>query len=177
VRDVVADHRRACAGFGAVVERVPDDRWDAPTPCTEWDARAVVEHVIGFHDVLVLTPLGAKPARPRGDVVARWRVTADALGGALGRPGAIGDERRTLVGVLTTDVLVHTWDLAVATGIDAALDEELCAIGFERADASRERLRASGLFGPPVDVADDASATDKLVALFGRDPTWAPPRR
>jgi uncharacterized protein (TIGR03086 family) len=173
----VADHRRACDGFGAVVRRVPPDRWDAPTPCTEWDARGVVEHVIGFHDVLLLVPLDAKPSRPKGDVVARWDVTEEALVGVLGGEDALDDTRRSVVGVLTTDVLVHTWDLAAAVGVDAELDEELCAMGFARADANRERLAASGMFGPPVAVADDAPVADRLVALFGRDPTWTPPHR
>lgn len=148
-----------------------------PTPCAEWDARAVVEHVIGFHDVLLLVPLGAKPSRPKGDVVGRWDVTAEALAGALEGDDALDDTRRSVVGVLTTDVLVYTWDLAVAAGVEADLDEELCALAYARADANRERLAASGMFDAPVDVADDAPLTDRLVALCGRDPTWTPPHR
>ena len=69
-REAVTDrHRRACVGFGAVVDRV-GERWDRPSPCPEWDARGVLEHVIGFHDVLLLVPLGAKPDPPPG--TTRW---------------------------------------------------------------------------------------------------------
>ena len=59
-------HRRACYGFGAVVEQV-GERWERPSPCPEWDARDVLEHVIGFHEVLLFRPLGIKANRPRDD--------------------------------------------------------------------------------------------------------------
>lgn len=171
--DVLADHRRACEGFTQAVAAA-GGRWDAPSPCTDWDARGVVEHVIGFHDVLVLEPLGAKPTRPKGDPAQRWAVTLDALDAALRAPGALDAQRESLLGALATDVLIHTWDLLRAVGRDVVLDPHLCEIGYERAAANRERLAASGMFGPPVGTADDASVQDKLLGLFGRDPAWSP---
>jgi uncharacterized protein (TIGR03086 family) len=146
---VVDDHERTCDGFAAVTTQVPDDRWDAPTPCTEWDARAVVEHVIGFHEFLLLRPMGVRANRPKdGSPPARWRATQDALFAALRVDGALDQETelpgggtstpRTMLGGLTTDVLIHTWDLGVATGVPVALDPEM--------------IRASG-----------------------RDPAWRPP--
>jgi uncharacterized protein (TIGR03086 family) len=172
--DVVEHHRRACAGFSGVVGAA-DGRWDAPSPCTDWDARGVLEHVIGFHDVLLLRPLEAKPARPKDDPAGRWAVTVDALFSALASPEALDAQRESLLGVLTTDVLVHTWDLAVAVGVDPVLDPELCEIGLRRAEANRGRLAASDMFGPPVTVPDDASVQDKLLGIFGRDAGWRPP--
>src|SRR6476619_5722064 len=65
VSDPVERHRRACAGFLYVADLVPADRWDRPTPCSEWDTRALVEHVIGFHEVLLLRPMGVQANRPR----------------------------------------------------------------------------------------------------------------
>jgi uncharacterized protein (TIGR03086 family) len=167
----VAQHRRACDGFSEVVDSV-SGRWDAPSPCSEWDARGVLEHVIGFHDVLLLVPLGAKPERLKDDPVARWLVTVEALSSALASPAALEDRQTSLVGVLATDVLIHTWDLAKAIDTDVTLDPELCEIGFERASANRERLASSGMFGPPVAVPDDATTQDKLLGIFGRDPRW-----
>lgn len=172
--DVVADHRAACDAFGAVVARA-GERWGAPSPCTEWDARGVLEHVIGFHDVLLLRPLDAKPARPKDDPERRWAVTVEALFDALGRPGVLDEERRSLLGVLTTDVLVHTWDLAKATGGEVTLDERLCQVGLERAVAHQGQFEASDMFGPPVAVAEDAPVQDRLLGFFGRDPHWSPP--
>ena len=56
--DNMADrHRRVCKTFGDQVRAV-SDQWQAPSPCSDWNARGVLEHVIGFHDVLLLRPLG-----------------------------------------------------------------------------------------------------------------------
>jgi uncharacterized protein (TIGR03086 family) len=172
--EVVAQHRFACDGFGRAVSAAAG-RWGAPSPCSEWDARGVVEHVIGFHDVLLLKPLGAKPTRPKDDPPARWSLTVDALFSALASPGAVDAERESLLGVLTTEVLIHTWDLSRAIGIDVLLDAQLCELGYERVKESQDRLAASEMFAAPVPVALDASAQDRLLALFGRDPGWMPP--
>jgi uncharacterized protein (TIGR03086 family) len=173
--DVIRDHREACDGFTAAVGAAAG-RWEAPSPCTEWDARGVLEHVIGFHDVLLLRPLEAKPTRPKGDPAGRWSMTVDALFTVLVRPGVVDEPRRNLIGVLTTDVLVHTWDLCRAVGAPVHLDERLCGIGLERALAHRDSFEASSdMFGPPVVVRDDASVEDRLLAFFGRDPAWSSP--
>lgn len=183
--DTVARHKRACDGFAAVADSVRS--WDAPSPCSEWDARGVVEHVIGFHEVLVLRPLGVKANRPREDAAARWRATEEAILEAIGRDGALGEGvdvlgggqtgLRNLVTTLTTDVLVHTWDLARADGQDVELDHELCALGYERAAKSRDQFKASDMFGPEVEVADDADVCSKLLGIMGRDPDWQPPQK
>lgn len=173
-------HRLACRGFGAVVSRV-GDRWGNPSPCTEWDARAVLEHVIGFHDVLLLRPLDAKPQRPKDDPVARWQVTetavSDVIGGGHDRIVEVPEDRAMdlarLLPMLTTDVLAHTWDLARAAGIGADLDIGLC----QRSLASvrdAPAIAASGLYRAAVEVSPDASVEDRLVASLGRDPDWEP---
>ena len=119
--DLVERHRRACDGFSRVAALVQPDQWELPTPCTEWDARALVEHVIGFHDFLLLRPLGVRANRPRTDPAARWKATRVALFRALDTEGVVdqatelpGGGRSTprmMLAALTTDVLVHTWDL------------------------------------------------------------------
>jgi uncharacterized protein (TIGR03086 family) len=172
----VDNHRRACAGFTDVVGAAAGT-WEAPSPCAEWNARGVLEHVIGFHDVLVLRPLGAKPTRPKDDPAARWALTVEALFSALGSVEAVTPERVSLLEALTTEVLVHTWDIAKAVGFDVTLDEELCARGRIGALVNRDKLEASGIFGPPVSVPEHASAQDRLLGLLGRDPAWVAPRR
>jgi uncharacterized protein (TIGR03086 family) len=168
---VIADHRQACDGFTAAVVAAAG-RWDAPSPCTEWDARGVLEHVIGFHDVLVLRPLDAKPQRPKDDPVARWAVTVEALFRVLSTD-VVDSQLQSLLGVLTTDVVVHTWDLCKAIGVEPALDPRLCQIGVDRVLANRAMFEESDMFGPPVAVPDTASVQDRLVAFFGRDPRWS----
>jgi uncharacterized protein (TIGR03086 family) len=174
VTDVTEDHRNACDGFTVAVHS-SNGKWDAPSPCSEWDARGVLEHVIGFHDVLLLKPLDAKPTRPRDDPGARWALTVDALFSVLSVPGVLIAERQSLLGVLTTDVVVHTWDLSKAIGVPVVLDPRLCQIGLDRALANRERFEGSDMFGPPFPVPEDAPVGDRLLGFFGRDPGWSPP--
>jgi len=176
-------HLQACRGFSRAVG-LGDGRWDSPSPCGDWDARGVVEHVIGFHDVLLLRPLGAKPQRPKGDPVARWAVTSDAIVTSLSDMDetklqavkeSSGIALVRLVPMLTTEVLVHTWDLARAIGEDPALDPGLCDVAYEAALLNAESLQSSNMFAAAISVTADADAATKLIALLGRDPLWSTP--
>ena len=172
-------HRRACYGFGAVVKQV-GQRWERPSPCPEWDARGVLEHVIGFHEVLLLRPLGIKANRPKDDAPGRWEATQlvifTALDANWSHPVHLSDDSTLdvnhLLPMLTTDVLVHTWDLARAVGVAVALDPELCETALSSALKNEAGLRSSGMFGPPVDVSADADTQSRLLAFLGRDPQW-----
>lgn len=173
-------HLQAVEGFSRIVGQA-DGRWHQPSPCTNWDAGQVVEHVIGFHDVLILRPLNAKPERPREGHAQRWLVTIPAIASVL--RDASEDRRMEapeskpidlvrLLPMLTTDVLVHTWDLAAAIGVDPVLDLEACIVSYERVRCNKEHLMASGMFATPVPVADDVDIATKLIAFLGRDPAW-----
>jgi uncharacterized protein (TIGR03083 family) len=162
--DLIERHRRACAGFSSVADRVADDQWECPTPCTDWDARALVEHVIGFHEVLLLRPMGVRAHRPRTGPGARWQATADALFAALTEPLPV-------LGALTTDVVVHTWDLARATGREPELDEALCRDAIAVL-ADRDLPRDDGMFAAAVRIDRDADPVTRLIACYGRDPAW-----
>ena len=167
--EIAVRHLRACRRFGQAVA-AGSGRWSAPSPCTEWDARAVVEHVIGFHDVLLLRPMGAKPERPKGDPAERWQLTLAALVSLFGRPGlfdgpidvpAVGNNPPTriqaapLVGLLSQDVLIHTWDLARAVGADDRLDPDLCRVLLRSAAGGPDRP------GPLGDVRTTARPTSR----------------
>jgi uncharacterized protein (TIGR03086 family) len=82
---------------------------------------------------------------------------------------------RSLLPALTGDVLMHSWDVARAVGLDIALDPELSADALAMGQKNSDRLQASGMFGPPVAVDDDASVGDRMLGVFGRDPAWTPP--
>ncbi len=165
-REIADVHLAVCRRFTDTV-RLADGKWDRPTPCDDWDARAVVEHVIGFHDVLLLRPLGLKPDRPRDDPLRRWQLTVDRLGEAFDQQAPT-----ELVPRLSQDVLVHTWDLARGVEADDRLDPGLCAMFLSRLPADLPALSSSGMFAPPVGVNDDADAQSKLLAVLGRDPSW-----
>src|SRR5437588_12329273 len=103
-------HLAVCRRFGQAVASARG-KWDRRSPCDAWDARAVLEHVIGFHDVLLLRPLGLKPDRPRDDPQIRWELTYRQLEKAF-EPGRrlfnhIADAPKLLPN-LSRDVLVHT---------------------------------------------------------------------
>jgi uncharacterized protein (TIGR03086 family) len=181
--DPVERHRRACARFAGIADQFDETKWDLPTPCTDWDARAVVEHVIGFHEFLLLRPLHVRSNRPKVDPAARWSATSAAMFVALDTPGTIDRETalpgggtssaRTMLAALTTDVLVHTWDLARAANLDPELDEDLCSIAYERARVAGMGA-ANDMYGPEVAVSASADAATQLIALCGRDPEWEP---
>jgi uncharacterized protein (TIGR03086 family) len=182
-------HLAVCRRFGEAV-RSGEGKWDRPSPCAAWDARGVLEHVIGFHDMLLLRPLGLKPDRPREDPQRRWMLTFEALRKAFGREDlfervievpAVGTrpatqlDARTLVPRLTQDVLVHTWDLARAVGAGDRLDPGWCTRFFERLPGDPDALSASGMFAPPIAIDENADVQSKLLARLGRDPAWRAP--
>lgn len=183
-------HLAVCRRFGEAVGSA-NNEWDRRSPCDAWDARGVLEHVIGFHDVLLLRPLGLSPARPH-DPQVRWQLTYASLteafnpGRALfervvdiptvGKDAATRLDARKLVPHLTRDVLVHTWDLARAVGADDRLDPEWCELFYAALPADPRALSASGMFSAPVAVNDEADLQARLLARLGRDPAWRPDR-
>jgi uncharacterized protein (TIGR03086 family) len=182
-------HLAVCQRFSAAV-RAADGKWDRPSPCDGWDARDVLEHVIGFHDVLLLRPLGLKPQRPRDDPGRRWSLTLDRLAQVLRRDGlfeqvvevpAVGTnpsswlDAMTLVPRLSQDVLVHTWDLARAVGADDRLDPGWCAWFVDKLPTDPDALSVSGMFKHPFALVGLADAQSRLLGRLGRDPSWKPP--
>jgi uncharacterized protein (TIGR03086 family) len=176
-------HLAVCRRFGEAVASA-HGKWDRRSPCDAWDARGVLEHVIGFHDVLLLRPLGLKPNRPRGgtsrlrgnDPQARWELTYASLTEAFESGRAAQLDAYKLVPNLTRDVLVHTWDLARAVGADDRLDAGWCGLCFAGLPADPQVLSASGMFNPPIAVNDEIDVQARLLARLGRDPSWRPER-
>jgi uncharacterized protein (TIGR03086 family) len=71
---------------------------------------------------------------------------------------------------VTGDVLVHTWDLAKATGQDTSIDADFAADMYEGMLPMDDMLRQSGHFGPRVEVPPDADPVTKLIGFTGRTP-------
>jgi len=108
--------------------------------------------------------MGVRAHRPRTDPAARWAATQRALFDALTEPVDV-------LPALTTDMLVHTWDLARSVDLPPDLDPELCAVAYDAVRAN-DLPRDTGMFDPPASVAGDADATTRLIAFYGRDPNW-----
>jgi uncharacterized protein (TIGR03086 family) len=178
----VADrYRRLADRFNAVVDDVPADGWDAPSPCEDWTARQVLEHVVesqhGFLARFVLAP-----ELPAGGPTDQWPAVRDAMLAALDDPATADTEydgmfgRTTLAetvdGFMSTDLVVHAWDIARATGLEQ--HEAMPADEVERLDAQLrgmgDAIRSPGAFGPEVPVPDDASHHDRFLGYIGRRP-------
>jgi uncharacterized protein (TIGR03086 family) len=180
--EISARYRNVADRFTQRARSVPDAAWDNPAPCEGWVARDVVRHMVEWMPML-LTNAGLEP--PKGppvddDPVGAWEALDVALQGALDDPETaareldMGPGRFTVEDAIATfglpDVLVHTWDLARATGLDESLDADEVhnlLVGMAPMD---EVLRTSGHFGPRVAVPDDADEVTKLIAFTGRHP-------
>ena len=182
--------QRACASTERVVEGVAPDQYGLATPCGQWDVRALLNHLLGtlaLGEALLADIPPAVDIAPGelpgtdlvvGDPAKAYRVGVEALlasagGDALTRTHStpLGEMPGAVLGGFTTlDILVHGWDLAVATGQDATLDASLAdeVLAFARQTIS-ETTRAPRI-GPELPVAADASPTDRLVAYLGRQP-------
>src|SRR5271165_4347277 len=159
-------HLAVCRRFGESV-RAAIGKWERASPCDAWDARGVLEHVIGFHDVLLLRPLGLEPDRRLFERV----VDIPEL---QGNP-AVRRDARAMMPNLTRDVLVHTWDLARAVGADDRLDAGWCEQFYAALPSDLQALSPAGMFDAPVAVADHSDVQSKLLARLGRNPDWRPP--
>lgn len=174
--DPAARHAAITAGFTAVARRVTD--WAAPTPVPEWAALDVVQHLVDWSTGFLAAGGVDLPPNPATDPVARWQAHAASVQALLDGPSAEQEFSHPMAGThrlaaaidnfYTSDVFMHTWDLARASGqppeLDADEAERLLA-GMRPLDAM---LRSSGQYGPAQPVADDAPAPERLMAFVGR---------
>ncbi|RKE22875.1 TIGR03086 family metal-binding protein [Streptomyces sp. TLI_171] len=185
---LLALHARALDHFGDLVRAVPDDAWQAPTPCTDWTVRQLVGHLTS--EQLWVPPLlgGATVAeigdRFDGDVlgedpVAAWTAAAAAARDAFAEPGALERTVQLSYGArraagyareMTVDAIVHAWDLAQGIGADARIDPAAAEFGLAEIGPQASALATSGLFADAVPVPADAEPGDRLLGLVGRDP-------
>lgn len=177
-------HRSAAAAFGDRVRGVRD--WDAPTPVAQWRARDVVRHLLEWLPGFLESGAGVRLSEvPDHDaqLASSWETRAaevqellETSDGTTYTSRMIGEIPLTeaLDRFYVADVVMHTWDLARATGQDDRLDPEFCEQAFAGMEPVADVLAASGQYGPRVPVLDGADTQDKLIGLIGRDPDWRP---
>ena len=183
-RDPAEEHRRIAAEFTATVEGADPAAWDHPAPPEGWVARDVVRHLVEWFPAFLAGSVGIDlPAGPSvdEDPAGAWRTQADAVQALLDDPAVAGAEHefphmgtmpleQVVDRIYTTDVFLHRWDLARATGQDERLDPRKCAEVLEGSLPMEDAMRASGHYGPRVEVPDDADVQTKLLAFLGRVP-------
>ncbi len=193
MQDPVDLYQRAITRAKEVVAHIRQDQIDSPTPCTEWNVHAVINHLIGGAELTTAGLLGNAfefaPGTAESSYIAEtyadklskaYQVESDAVLAAAGQSGALERVVPTIFGdmsmsqflmAIATDQLVHTWDLAKATGQDATLDPTLVAVVYPMLKSGfGEMGRQGGFIGPEVPVSDSAGLQEKMLGYMGRQP-------
>jgi len=168
-----------------LVAAVGSDQWDAPTPCPDWDVRALLDHLVrGNHRYAAALAGREAPDRDAdalgADPTEAYRASAAAVAAAFRAPGALDRPVTVPLGTVPAEmalhlriveVLTHGWDLARGTGRTVSFPEDVVEqeIAFSR-QALPMLPPDRAPFAPSRPVADDAPPLDRLVALLGRDP-------
>ena len=180
----IADrYSAAAARLTALIDAVPADAWTVQSPCEDWTAGQVVEHVVSTEAAFLrdreLAEALAEEAT--SDPLGTWPAVRDAVTAAMADPSKAGASydgyfgpttvEQTLDRFYTADLLVHRWDIATAVGLPdfATLDDdELAFLNEAIASYPAEVMRMPGLFGPELTAPAGANATTQLMAFLGR---------
>ncbi len=183
VPDVVVAYDRVSAALEKMIGGVRPEQWSAPSPCTDWDVRILVNHVVTGTLVFVANIRGdAQPDRTEDhlgdDPTAAFASAAKELYDTFLRPGVmngvfpspIGEAPGArLVQMRIIEQLVHGWDLGQATGQSLDVPVELVEQSLVGLRASLPGgQRDSGPFNDEQPCGDDAPALDRLAAYLGR---------
>ncbi len=168
----------AVKGTREIIGGVQSSQLGDSTPCSEWNVQALMDHIVGGTGMLWASLAGAAPETPQGSspAAAFDAATAKALDAAKA-PGALEKTVQSpagdmpggqLLGVLFMDTLVHGWDLAKATGQSTDMPADLAETCYAMFGPMADEWRKTGVFGPRVEVANDASTQVKLLGALGR---------
>ncbi len=179
--ELIERFERVTGRFTDRVRGVPAGAWDNPSPCEGWTARDVVGHLTEWIPAFFGAQGVDFPAVPSvdEDPVGAWETVQATIARALADPTTAGRPvetpfstqsfAETVDMIVTGDVFTHTWDLARATGQDETLDpDQLQRMIATMGTMPDEVLRAEGMFGPPIDVPDDADDQTRFLAYLGR---------
>jgi uncharacterized protein (TIGR03086 family) len=187
------DLEPATAELARIIQGVRDEQLAASTPCEESSVGDLLDHVDGLSMAFTaaatktVLPGDQAPAPDASNLGPDWRTRipsrladlADAWRDEAAWSGMthVGgqDMPAEVVGVVALDeVIIHAWDLAVATGQPFSWEPQLveAAYGFVQPIAAQSPEGVPGLFGPAVSVHEDAPLFHRLLGLTGRDPAW-----
>lgn len=190
--DIVSLHDHALDETAQLVDAVRPDQMDLPTPCTDWDVRALLTHLVGGNVRWAALPQGeplqrgpAQGGGPRSgllgdDPAGAYRRTAAALKAAWQDPALLERPFELPIGVLPghaalqqhlVETVIHAWDLAKATGQQPVFDPDVVRAAMQFTQSNMPAKRPPGApFAAPVAVADDLPEIDRLAAFLGRTP-------
>ena len=186
--DIAQLHRRALDATHKIVAGIQPDQRTLPTPDEGWDVRALLNHIVSGNLWAVELTAGQTidevGDRLDGDLLGddplgAYDASAQAAAAAFEEAGALDAQCAVSYGPVPgsvyaghrfIDVLIHGWDLAIATGQDATLDTALVAACLAVVEPQAGLMQASGSYGSHVDTPADADPQTRLLALLGRRP-------
>lgn len=172
--------------FGEKVAAVPDDKWGAPTPCSDWSVRDLVNHVTSEHlwapHLLAGETIAQVGDRYDGDVlgdspVAAWERAAKDSRAAWSSASpdidvhlSFGDVPALEYGQqMLSDLVIHGWDLARGAGLDETMEPTAVASSLAYLGPHAKSWHEAGIFDAPVEI-DARDPASRLLALSGRKP-------
>jgi len=179
VAELLTVWREVADGFTERLELVRAEDWVLPTVCERWNVTKLVDHAVGAQR-MVPKALGAigDIDRVGDDPIAVWGTVREAANEAFSADGALEKTVKLPFGEMAAkdglgfpmnDLLVHTWDLARAIGVNDRLAPEACSLALHNMEPIDALLRAPGFFGPKLEPTADADVQDRLLAFLGRD--------
>ena len=185
-------HRRAGEMLAGNVRRIREDQWGLPTPCTDWDVRALLHHIawsnLWVGPLVEGRGLAEVASTLEGDVLGDEAVavtlrsideSSDAFEAGVGRTVQLSRGPTPAVQYCferMNDLTVHNWDLAAAIGGDPRLDDECMEVALAGFRPLEARLRAAGDLGPHIELSPGADLQTRYLAFFGRRADWTPAR-
>ncbi len=167
------------------VIKIKPDQWHKSTPDTEWNLRTLLNHMVyelvWVPDLLIGKTVAEVGDKYEGDVLGKnplesWRKAMHSAIASAYRVDPQSEVHLSYGDVSAEhyiyenggDIFIHGWDVAKAIGADDTLEPKLAEILYDKVLPRADEFAASGLFGTPIEVPDDADIATKLLALFGR---------
>ncbi|GAC68463.1 TIGR03086 family metal-binding protein [Gordonia soli] len=188
-----AEISTAADAMASLAGTVRPDALDRPTPCDGTDVGSLLTHVIGLSAAFGAAgrkefgPLTDTPPDPSaagalpeswmadltaglGDLVQSWRAPSAWEG--MTRAGGVEAPAEVLGTVALSELVLHGWDLARALGLDYDVPDAVLQPVFDLHHPPQPQSEREGMFGPVVEVPDDARLLHRLVGVAGREPFW-----
>ncbi len=193
---VVLDLGAPAKTMAWLIERIEDEQLQEATPCADTTVGQLVAHVLGlsvaFRDAAAKIDGPTTSTPPTGaalDLPKNWRESASAHLAELAqawrepaawdgmtRAGGITMPAAVTAAVANNELVLHGWDLAVATRQPFDVAEPNLAASWEMVSQTPHEGEARrGLFGPVVAVSAEATLLERVLGGAGRDPNWSPP--
>ncbi|WP_227998000.1 TIGR03086 family metal-binding protein [Nocardia australiensis] len=185
------DLKPACHTMIELLIGTSEDGLADPTPCAEYNVAGLIDHIsevargfaaiaggetgepqvagaesvaVSFGDELATAAERVRTLGQVWDDAAAWQGSAEFA--SLELPNEVWGN------IALTEMVVHGWDLAVATARPVVTPDPTLLACLEHVAWFVPNAPLPELWGTAYDVAADAELIDRIVAITGRDPRW-----